>query len=158
MLLWIFKFRWSLAEDNGNGPAGFSCKSKTKAWPILAVERTAILMWRSWTAKSKPAALNRATGMKGLSAFTFFVRLIDYFFFPWSLNCVFLSDLLGQLQRFWVPFFLVFKIPNVLMVKNSFFLFGSFIPTQMFSSVYLNYFNKESCTLGKARSSPSYLL
>lgn len=68
-LLRIFKFHQSPAVDNGNGPGGFSCKSKTKSWPILTVERAAILMWRAWTAKSKPAAVWRATKMKGLCFF-----------------------------------------------------------------------------------------
>lgn len=145
MLLWIFKFHQSRAVANGNGPGGFSCKSETKSWPILTVERTAILMCSGWTAKSEPAVLYRATRMKSLSAWFFF-----FFSFPKAETSSFYLRFAWLVAEILSAFFCIKNI-NVLIIKASFLPFGNFIPTQIFSSVHLNCFSNGSSALSKAK-------
>lgn len=45
--------------------------------------------------------------MKGFSAFAVFVRFVDYFSSSKFKPCLSTSDLLGQLQRFSMPFFAI---------------------------------------------------
>lgn len=148
MLLWIFKFHQSPAVANGNGPGGFSCKSGTKSWPILTVERTAILTCSGWTAKSEPAVLYRATRMKSLCMF---------FFFPKSWNHIFLPQLCLTSCRDLSAFFCII-INTFVFLKDSFLPFSNFIPTQIFSSVHLNCFSNGSSALSKAKTSPYHLM
>lgn len=148
MLLWIFKFHQSPAVANGNGPGGFSCKSGTKSWPILTVERTAILTCSGWTAKSEPAVLYRATRMKSLCMF---------FSFPKAETTSFYLSFAWLVAEILSAFFCII-INTFVFLKDSFLPFSNFILTQIFSSVHLNCFSNGSSALSKAKTSPSHLM